>query len=102
MPSRRYTILVADRSSGVLRRATVSARPIALLACFLVLTPILIGFGAAWKGHLDVAALRAHHDALQIENANYREATQALAGQIESLQSAISDLSARSALDPSL
>jgi murein DD-endopeptidase MepM/ murein hydrolase activator NlpD len=65
-------------------------------------TPILIGLGAAWKGWNDVADLRASHQELVIENSNYREATEALAGQIESLQSAISDLSARSALDPNL
>ena len=102
MPLRRYTILVADRTSGVVRRATVAARLMALGACGLLITPILVGFGAAWKGQSDVAQLRESHAALEIENANYREATRALAGQIESLQTAISDLSSRSELDPNL
>jgi len=102
MASRRYTILVADRSSGAVRRITIAARPIAIAACVVLATPALIGFGAAWKGQHDVSELRARHDALQIENANYREATEALAGQIESLQLVIADLGARSALDPSL
>ena len=102
MPSRRYTILVADRTSGVVRRMTVAVRVVVFLVCAVLVTPILIGFGAAWKGRSDVAHLRESHHALEVENANYREATQALAGQIESLQTAISDLSARSALDPNL
>lgn len=102
MPSRRFTILVADRSSGAVRRATISIRPVAIAVAVVLATPILIGFGAAWKGWNDVAALRDDHRALQIENANYRQATHALAGQIESLQAAITDLSARSALDPNL
>lgn len=102
MPSRRFTILVADRSTGVVRRATISLRPAAVALCILLATPILMGLGAAWKGWNDVAGLRASHDALLIENSNYREATEALAGQIESLQAAISDLSTRSALDPNL
>lgn len=102
MPPRRYTILVADRTSGVVRRITVPLRPVAATACLAVVTPILIGFGAAWKGRDDVADLIASHEALQIENANYRAATDALAGQIESLQSAVADLGARSALDPNL
>lgn len=102
MPSRRYTILVADRTSGVVRRVTVAVRLIVPLVCALLATPILIGFGAAWKGRNEVAQLRESHQALELENANYREATHALAGQIESLQSAISDLSSRSALDPNL
>ena len=65
-------------------------------------TPILIGFGAAWKGSSDVSDLYASHRALEIENANYRQATEALAGQIDSLQTAISDLSEKSTLDPNL
>jgi murein DD-endopeptidase MepM/ murein hydrolase activator NlpD len=65
-------------------------------------TPILMGLGAAWKGRIDTAELRLSRQALEQENASYREATQALAGQIESLQSAIADLAGRSALDPSL
>ncbi len=102
MPSRRYTILVADRTSGVVRRITIPLRPAAVTACIAVITPILIGFGAAWKGRHDVSDVIASQEALQIENANYRAATDALAGQIESLQSAITDLGARSALDPNL
>ena len=102
MPSRRYTILVADRTSGVVRRVTIPLRPAAITACVALVTPILIGFGAAWKGLHDVSDLRANHEALEVENANYRAATHALAGQIESLQAAIADLGARSALDPNL
>jgi murein DD-endopeptidase MepM/ murein hydrolase activator NlpD len=102
MPSRRYTILLADRTSGVVRRATIAVLPVVLVLSALLATPILIGFGAAWKGRAEVVELRDAHRVLEIENANYREATQALAGQIESLQTAISDLSSRSTLDPNL
>jgi hypothetical protein len=101
-PSGRYTILVADRSSGVVRRATVPVRPAAIAACVVAATPILIGMGAAWKSYNSVADLRVSHQALEVENANYREATEALAGQITSLQGAIADLGDRSALDPNL
>ena len=100
--SRRYTILVADRSSGVVRRATVSLRPVAVVACVIVATPVLIGMGAAWQAYDSVASLRTSHESLEMENANYRQATEALAGQIESLQAAIGDLGERAALDPNL
>ena len=101
-PSGRYTILVADRSSGVVRRATVVMRPVAVAACIVLATPILIGMGTAWKAYSNAADLRASHETLEIENANYRQATEALAGQIASLQLAIADLGERSALDPNL
>jgi murein DD-endopeptidase MepM/ murein hydrolase activator NlpD len=58
--------------------------------------------GAAWKASSSVSDLRASHHALEVENANYRAATEALSGQITSLQEAIADLGDRSALDPNL
>src|SRR5688572_99531 len=102
MASRRYTILIADRTSGVVRRVTISARPAVAVACAMVTLPVLIGVGAAWKAKSDVSGLYASHQALELENASFRTATSELSGQIESLQSAISDLGARAALDPSL
>ena len=102
MLSKRYTIVVADRTTGAVHRATFAVRPVAVTVCVALVTPILIGLGAAWKERSDTAELRSSHAALEQENASYREATQALAGQIESLQSAIADLAGRSALEPSL
>ena len=102
MPSRRYTIIVADRTSGVVRRMTVSVRPTAIAGCTLLALPILIGMGAAWKAKSEVSALQTSHQTLKIENANYRAATESLAEQTSALQSAISDIGARSALDPNL
>jgi len=102
MASKRYTIILADRSSGVVRRATVSVRPMVAAGCVLFALPVLIGIGAAWKAKSDVSDLAIRARALESENASYRSATEALSGQITSLQAAIGDLSARSALDPSL
>jgi len=102
MPPRRYTIIVADRTSGVVRRATISVRPAAITGCALLALPILIGMGAAWKAKSDIAALEVSHQTLEIENANYRAATEALAEQTGALQSAITDIGARSALDPNV
>jgi murein DD-endopeptidase MepM/ murein hydrolase activator NlpD len=102
MPSRRYTIVVTDRTSGVTRQLTLSARPVLAMACAALTLPVLVGFGAAWKGRNDVADLYASHKALEQENANYRAATDALSSQIESLQSAVGDLGARSEVDPTI
>jgi murein DD-endopeptidase MepM/ murein hydrolase activator NlpD len=72
------------------------------VACAMVTLPVLIGVGAAWKAKSDVAELYSSRQALELENASYRTATSQLSGQIESLQSAIVDLGAQAALDPSL
>ncbi len=102
MPSTRYTIVIADRTSGVVRRFTIGVRTgAAIVVCVLGL-PVLIGMGAAWKAQLDVTDLHASHDALLLENSSYRDATGALASQIQALQASVGDMGARAALDPKL
>jgi murein DD-endopeptidase MepM/ murein hydrolase activator NlpD len=100
MPSRRYTILIADRTSGVVRRVTISAGPAVAVACAIATLPVLIGIGAAWKAKSEVSSLYSSNRSLEAENANYRGATEALSDQIESLQTVVADLGARSAIDP--
>lgn len=73
-----------------------------VVVCAVVTLPVLIGVGAAWKAKSDVTQLSANHQALVAENANFRSATAALSGQIESLQSVIADLGTRSTIDPGL
>jgi murein DD-endopeptidase MepM/ murein hydrolase activator NlpD len=102
MRSKRYTIFVADRTSGAVRRITLPAGPVVAVACAVVTLPVLIGIGAAWKAKSGVAQLYASHRALEVENSNYRGATAALSNQIASLQSVIADLGARTTLDPAV
>jgi len=102
MRSPRYTIVIANRQSGVVRRFTISLAPtLASIVATLVL-PVLIGIGAASKAHSDVAGLYETASALELQNTNFRATTEALAGQIQGLQAAISELGAKAALDPSL
>jgi len=93
---------MTDQASGVVRQFTISAKPVLAVACAALTLPVLVGAGAAWKGRSDVTSLFSSYKALQAENANYRQATESLAGQISSLQAAVLDLGAQSALDPTL
>jgi murein DD-endopeptidase MepM/ murein hydrolase activator NlpD len=102
MPSTRYTILLADRQTGVVRRFTVGLRPALMAIGTIVTLPILVGMGAAWKAKADVADLYASHATLELELANVRETTDALTGQLQGLQTALDDLGGRAALDPAL
>lgn len=102
MPSRRYTIVLADRTTGVVRRFTISLKPALIVVLSVVTLPILIGTGAALKAKYEVETIFATNATLEFENANYRAATEQLAGQIMALQTAMSDLGAKAALDPSL
>lgn len=102
MFSKRYTIVLADRTTGVVRRFTISVKAAVTVVCLATGMPILIGLGAASKARYDVAQLYTSHATLELENANYRAATETLAGQILALQTTMSDLGAKAALDPSL
>ncbi len=102
MLSKRYTIVIADRGTGVVRRFTISLKPALTVVFMVVCLPMLIGMGAAWKAKAEVPASLPTASTLELENANYRAATEALAGQIMALQTTMSDLGAQAALDPSL
>jgi murein DD-endopeptidase MepM/ murein hydrolase activator NlpD len=98
--ARRYTVLIADRSSGVVRRLTINLRVVAVVIAAAVTLPALIALGARWGDALERHQLQVMNNALQIENGNYRETTGELTTQIQSLENVIDELGSRSALDP--
>lgn len=100
MPSRRYTIVIADRSTGLVRKVTVSLRLVAGIAATVLTLPVLIGLGAKWSGAMELHQLRTFNYALRMENTNFRETTGELTTQIQSLEGVIDELGTRSALDP--
>jgi murein DD-endopeptidase MepM/ murein hydrolase activator NlpD len=100
LTSKRYRIVLADRSRGRVRRFTLPLRATIAAALCLLSVPVLIGLGARWSARSAIAGLRAENEALQMEVASYREATGQLAGQIASLQSEVDDIGVRAAVDP--
>src|SRR5581483_1551144 len=100
MSSRRYTIVVADPRTGATRQFTFRVRPIAAAVLAVLCLPVLLGFALRIGPATEVQHLRASNVSLEQENSSYREATGALAAQIESLQAAINDLGVRAKLDP--
>jgi len=102
MATRRFTLVIAEQTSGLERKVRISLVPVLVALGAVVTLPVLIGLGAAWKAKADVSSLYENQRALELENANFRQATAALSGQIESLQSAITDLGSTAALEPGL
>jgi murein DD-endopeptidase MepM/ murein hydrolase activator NlpD len=97
---RRYTVVLADRSSGVVRRFTVSLRPVVAGCLFVLSLPILVGLGAKWSAQLEIDELRSTNGVLMVENGSYRAATGELTAQIETLEGVIDDLGTRATIDP--
>ena len=100
MGSRRYSIVVADRTSGVVRRFTLSVGPTLAGVAAVFALPVLIGLGARWSARSEIGELERTNIALQLENASYRNATGELASQVSSLQKAIDTLGVQAAVDP--
>jgi murein DD-endopeptidase MepM/ murein hydrolase activator NlpD len=96
---RRYTIVVADRKTGVYRRFTVNLRPVAFAVVAAFVFPVLVGLGLRWSASAEISQLRTTAEVLDVENRSYRAATGALTTQLQSLQAAISQVGERSAID---
>ena len=99
MSSRRYSIVLADRTTGVVRRFTLSLWPTFAAVAGVFAMPVLVGLGARWSARSEIAQLQQAALVLQLENATYKNATGELAGQISSLQSAIDTLGAEAVVD---
>jgi len=97
---RRYTVILADRGNGLVRRFSLSLRPALITLAILASLPILMGLGAKWSARYEIAQLRQVNSDLQIENASYRSATGELTAQIQSLEGVIDELGSRTNLDP--
>jgi murein DD-endopeptidase MepM/ murein hydrolase activator NlpD len=97
---RKYTVVVANRHTGLVRRFTLSLRPTVLTIAMLASLPILMGLGARWSAQADILQLREANAALQMENASYRGATGDLTSQIQSLEGVVDELGERAKLDP--
>jgi len=97
---RRYTIVVADRQTGVTRRFTFRVRPLLLAAVGAFAMPVVLGFGLRLGASTEIHHLREANVSLEQENSSYRDVTGALTAQIESLQASINDLGVRARMDP--
>ena len=100
MAPRRYTVVIADRSTGLVRRVTVRFWPAAAAATTVLTLPLLMGLGARWGAQSEIQHLQSTNAALEMANASYREATVQLSSQIATLQSAVDDIGERAAVDP--
>lgn len=58
MRDRRYTVLIADGSTGVLRRLTFSPLPFVAIVVSALALPVLIGLGAK-RTHAEIGASRS-------------------------------------------
>jgi murein DD-endopeptidase MepM/ murein hydrolase activator NlpD len=100
MRSPRYTILVANRKTGVVRRLTVSRRIVGFALLSLLGIPSLLWVGSRGADQAQFEALQTANESLHLENQSYRQATGEVTQQIDSLQTAMTSLGEQAQLDP--
>jgi murein DD-endopeptidase MepM/ murein hydrolase activator NlpD len=100
LASRRYSVVLADRTTGVVRRFTLPLWPALTVVALLFALPVLVGLGARWSAQAAIADLNRTNTALQMENSSYRGATAELTTQLVSLQAAVDALGTKAAVDP--
>jgi murein DD-endopeptidase MepM/ murein hydrolase activator NlpD len=99
MRSTRYTILIANRKTGAVRRLTLSRRLMGLVLGPVLVLPLLVVLGSRGASRAELESLQSANESLRLENVSYREATGELTVQIASLQDALTQLSEQTQLD---
>jgi murein DD-endopeptidase MepM/ murein hydrolase activator NlpD len=95
-----YIITFGRESSDTPVRIRIDARVVLIALLLIVGCPVLFVAATSWGTRTLISDLLRQNAALQLENANYRDATSALSSQISTLQAAADDLRARSDVDP--
>ena len=100
MLPRRYSVILANRDTGVTRRFTFRARPAVGLLVAVIALPLawILYAGNLNQAHADRLLLR--NAQLEIEASSYRAAAVDLTAQIATLQAAMADLATRVDMDP--
>lgn len=100
MLPKRYSLIVADRSSGVVRRFTLAVRPTVALIMAVLALPVGWTLQARWAATARIEQLQLQNATLEVGNARYRTASDDLSGGISALQLVMTQLRDHSIVDP--
>ena len=95
-----FVISAAHDSTARTFRLTIGSHALIVGVLLFFGFPALFVAATSWGARVVVADLLRQNASLQLENANYRDATTQLAAQVSSLQSAADTLKAAAQVDP--
>ena len=102
MLPKRYSFIVADRSSGVTRRFTLAVRPTLVLIAAILALPIGWTVQSRSSTATQIQELQLRNATLLVESTRYRSTATELSGSIAALQLAIGELRHDSIVDPEI
>ena len=99
---KRYSLIIANRTTGATSRFTLGVGPACLLfLAFLVLPAALLVY-AEWSTSLAVTRLQLRNARLELENSDYRATASELASHLSGLDDTMLALTGRVDMDPSM
>ena len=102
MRQERYSLIIANRSTGTMRQLTISVRSVLMGVAVAALIPVTSATLARRSSHIEVAQLRLLNARLEVENASYRATATDLSEDMKLLTGAMSELSGRAKIDSSM
>ena len=102
MLPKRYSFIVADRSSGAVHRFTLALRP--TLTLFAVILALPIGWTVQSRVSTSgqIQQLQLRNATLSVENNKYHSATTELSGRVAALQLVIGELHDSAIVNPQI
>ena len=99
MLATRYSLILANRDTGVTQRVTFRVRPLVAVLVALLVVPVGWSLYARWTAGSKIERLTLQNARLEIENSSYRATASELSVQFAALQRAIANLDTRSTMD---
>lgn len=100
MLPKRYSFIVADRSTGVVRRFTLAVRPAVVVLLAVLALPVGWTVQSHRAATTRIDHLQLQNATLEVENARFRTATANLSSGISGLQLVMRELSDNAIVDP--
>ena len=97
MHAKRYAVMIVVRAGAAVRRVLAGRGMVVALGVVSVLA-----IHAQWTANTEIERLQLRSAQLEVENSNYRTAASDLSERMVSLTGAMSELSGRAEIDPSM
>ncbi len=99
---KRYSLIIANRTTGATNRYTFGVGPACAAFLALLMLPAALLVYAEWSTSLAVTRLRLQKTRLELENSAYRATASDLASHLAGLDATMVELTRRVDMDPSM
>ena len=102
MLRKRYSLVIANRTTGAMTRLTLAVGPACAAFLALLVLPAALVVFAEWSTSLGVTRLQLQNARLELENSAYRATANDLASHLTGLDDTMVELTERVDMDPSM